>query len=116
VSLPYARVQPKTPFVEVPYKLVSAWTAGGFTWEELLAAKGLPRIVAARMTKGNAAWCEKVVKLWPSFEAYAVATGEDGVKEGRAFLGPPRHGLPVSFLTGCANKPIVFGQRQKWRW
>jgi hypothetical protein len=109
------RVEPVSTFVEVPYPLLGEWTSGGYTWQELVAANGLPPAVRARLTPTNVKYCERVVCVWPSFETYSQTTGEKRCRVGRAWIGPGRDG-PVTLLTYALSTPMAVGQRRRWRW
>lgn len=112
------RPTPFGPFVEVPYHLSTCWTAGGFTWNELEAAKGLPDAVLGRLSEKNQEYCRKVVNVWPSLSAYMTVTGLKDCRIGRAWLEPgqPDSTVPVRYLTGRMSAPMVVGPRRNWRW
>jgi hypothetical protein len=110
-------VDPHGVFLEVPYPLLGAWTSGGYTWPELLAADGLPAVVAARLTQTNVEYCARVVKIYASLDAYCAATGETRCPPGRAWLVPSRTAAgPVALLTGVMHTPMRTGQRGRMRW
>ena len=110
------RVEPPGVFLEVPYVLLGKWTAGGYTWGEIVVTEGLPAAVCERLTADEARWCVKVVRLWASFAAYQEATGEPGCKPGRAFLGPPHtDSLGCCLLTAVMDRPMRVA-RGRWKW
>jgi hypothetical protein len=108
---------PFGPFVEVPYHLSTCWTAGGFTWNELEAAGGLPDVVLGRLSEKNRDYCRKAVFVWASLADYRTATGLQDCRIGRAWLEPGTDStVPVRYLTGRMSAPMVVGPRRKWRW
>ena len=108
-------VEPAGAFVEVPYPLLSAWTSGGYTWAELVAANGLPPAVRARLTMDNVRYCERTVSVWPSHEAYSRTVCIRNCRAGRAWLGPGTDG-PVRLLTGVMHAPVMRSRFGRWRW
>jgi hypothetical protein len=114
------RPEPRGVFVEVPYPLLSLWTSGGYTWEELERANGLPNAVVARLGSRALEWCVATVKLWPDVAAYRAQTQEPGCRVGRAWLepwgDPTDRASPVRLVTGVMNAPMVVGPRRRWRW
>ena len=111
------RVIPDGPFVEVPYALLGAWTAGGYTWDDLVTADGLPAIVRERLTSSNRAWCTRVVRVYRDADDYRQRAGAAtmGCPVGRAWLGPGAD-VPVKFITGVMSPPIGRTARGGYRW
>ncbi len=107
--------RPDGPFIEVPYSVYGKWIAK--PWADFQDGDGFPVSVrrASYWTPSMLTYIQKVVRVYPTFDAYQAATGRTECPVGRAWVGPTeRDPNVVGFITGCLSAPTSVGGR--WRW